>query len=184
MSIDVVDVASPTSMGTKKVLTLFCPSLCISLSLYYLYYTSLTVDLIWYVCPRFCRFLPLSSFSSQTMWQLACVSLYFRFSTFHFGFFICLINQTLCSAKFPSNASSAFSTPSFPFQSPFMSLFLVFGQRPRRGRSPVEHRGNLSVRTSVRTSPPCPILRALSPSGPSLTLILPNSPNPSNMAQI
>ena len=31
---------------------------------------------------------------------------------------------------------------------------LLFGQRPRRGRSPVEHRGNLSVRTSVRPSPP------------------------------
>merc|ERR1712074_529682 len=42
-----------------------------------------------------------------------------------------------------------------------------------------------SVRLSVRPSiPPCPILRALSPLGPILTHILPNSPNPSNMAQI
>merc|ERR1712121_164927 len=68
---------------------------------------------------------------------------------------------------------------------------LVFGQRPRRGRSPVEHRGNLSVRPSVRTSvrasirtSPHPILRALSPLRPILTQILQNSPNPSNMAQI
>ena len=34
----------------------------------------------------------------------------------------------------------------------------LFGQRPRRGRSPVEHRGNLSIRTSVHPSvrPPQP----------------------------
>ena len=41
------------------------------------------------------------------------------------------------------------------------------------------------VRPYVRTSiPPCPILRASSPLGPILTQILPNSPNPSNIAQI
>ena len=32
----------------------------------------------------------------------------------------------------------------------------LFGLRPRRGRSPVEHKGNLYVRTSVRTSVPPP----------------------------
>ena len=68
----------------------------------------------------------------------------------------------------------------------FKGGILLFGQRPRRGRSPVEHRGNLSVRPSVRTSvrPSPPFLRASSPSGPILTQILLNSPNPSNMAQI
>ena len=61
------------------------------------------------------------------------------------------------------------------------------GQRPQREQSPVKHRGNLSVRTYVHMSvcpSPHPILRALSPLGPILTHILPNSPNPSNMAQI
>ena len=43
--------------------------------------------------------------------------------------------------------------------------YAFFGQRPRRGRSPVEHRGNLSVRPYVRP-PPSPILRASSPLGP------------------
>ena len=65
----------------------------------------------------------------------------------------------------------------------------LFGQQPQRGQSPVEHRGNLFVhiiRPSVRmyVRPPSLILRASSPLGPILTQILPNSPNPSNMAQI
>merc|ERR1712121_522024 len=51
---------------------------------------------------------------------------------------------------------------------------LVFGQRPRRGRSPVEHRGNLSVR------PFCQIARiqAIWPKSKQ------NDPNPSIMGQI
>ena len=62
-------------------------------------------------------------------------------------------------------------------------------QCPQSGRSPVEHRGNLSAYASIRPSVcpfvlPYPILRSSSPLGPILTHILPNSPNPSNMAQI
>ena len=58
-----------------------------------------------------------------------------------------------------------------------------------KGTKPCRTQGE-SVRPSVRPSsrlsvhPPHPILRALSPLGPFLTQILPNSPNPSNMAQI
>ena len=41
---------------------------------------------------------------------------------------------------------------SFSLFSFFHYHFSFFGQRTRRGRSPVEHRGNLSIRTYVRTS--------------------------------
>ena len=55
------------------------------------------------------------------------------------------------------------------------------GQRPRRGRSPVEHRGNLPVRPSIRPS----FRSAKKPKskqwGPNLSK---NSPNPSIMTQI
>ena len=61
----------------------------------------------------------------------------------------------------------------------FRRFRVVFGQRPRRGRSPVEHWENLSVRTSV--PPPSPILRALSPLGPKSKLY---GPNPNKMVQI
>ena len=51
-----------------------------------------------------------------------------------------------------------------PAMSVHRSVGPLFGQRPRRGRSPVKHRGDLYVRTYVHP-PSRPILRALSPSG-------------------
>ena len=62
-----------------------------------------------------------------------------------------------------------------------------FGQRPQRRRSCVENRGNLSIRISVCPYVgllPAPSSPALSPLGPILTQILPDSSNPSNMALI
>ena len=58
-----------------------------------------------------------------------------------------------------------------------------FGQRPRRGRSPVEHRGNLSVRTYV---PPPPVSNlSLKAQIPALwPKSQPYGPNPSLKAQI
>ena len=60
-----------------------------------------------------------------------------------------------------------------------MHVFSLFGQRPRRGRSPVEHRGNLSVRPYVRPPPTPP--SASYPLGPKSKLY---GPNPSKMVQI
>ena len=70
----------------------------------------------------------------------------------------------------------------------------LFGQRPRRGRSPVEHRGNLSVRTSVRpyvrmyVPPPQPHPQGFVSFRAQIQTVWPkskqNGPNPGNMAQI
>ena len=61
---------------------------------------------------------------------------------------------------------------------------VVFGQRPRRGQSPVEHRGNLSICPSIRTYVrpfPLPHTQGFISFGAYSD---PNSLNPSNMAQI
>ena len=65
----------------------------------------------------------------------------------------------------------------------FFFLFVFWAAAPKGTKScrTQEESVHLSIRPSV---PACPILRASSPSGPILTLILPNSPNPSNMTQI
>ena len=66
-----------------------------------------------------------------------------------------------------------------------------FGQRPRRGRSPVEHRGNLSVRTSIRPSvrpPPQPHPQGFVSFGAQIQTVWPKSRQngliPGKMAQI
>ena len=64
----------------------------------------------------------------------------------------------------------------------------LFGQRPRRGRSPVEHRGNLSVRPYVRPSvPPPPHSQGFVSFGAQIQAKWPkskqNGPNPSKLAK-
>ena len=91
-----------------------------------------------------------------------------------------------------SHLCGGYDKPLFSLFQPLYLYFLsfLFVQRPQRERSPVEHRGNLSICPSICTyvrpkfRPFRPILRALSPLGLILTHILPNSPNPSNMAHI
>ena len=67
----------------------------------------------------------------------------------------------------------------------YFPFFFSFWAAAPKGTKSCRTQGE-SVRLYVRTSvrPPCRILRASSPSGPILTPILPNSPNPCNMAQI
>ena len=70
----------------------------------------------------------------------------------------------------------------------FSSMYHAFGQRPQRGRSPVEHRGNLSVRPSVRPSPPQPHPQGFVSFGAQIQAVWPkskqNGPNLGKMGQI
>ena len=55
-------------------------------------------------------------------------------------------------------------------------MLTPFGQRPRRGRSPVEHRGTFvrhSIRSSVRSSPPGPLRPEICPLRPKICHLRP-----------
>ena len=69
-----------------------------------------------------------------------------------------------------------------------VTLRFFFGQRPRRGRSPVEHRGNLSVRPYVRTSVHLPHPKGFVSFGAKIQTVWPKSKqnglNPGKMGQI
>ena len=72
------------------------------------------------------------------------------------------IQTTRCGTKNPpttkdssrqnANTWTKTSKHTQPIQFQLTVLTPLFGQRPRKGRSPVEHRGNLSIRLYLRLS--------------------------------